>query len=342
MERGTLPELDRLEATLERLDHPLVHVQAIHTERHQGRDYPVHVITLGQPATPRHPIFMLMGGVHGLERIGTQVIISYMETLASRLRWDDQLLHLLSRAQIVLLPLFNPIGVLLHQRANARGVDLMRNAPPHGNPAVLPARLYRGQQLSPRLPYYRGRGLEPEVVALEQFCRETLFQASVLLTLDVHSGFGTRDQLWFPYAHTRRMFPRTAEIMALSRLLDEASPHHRYVIEPQARHYTVHGDLWDYLHALHTEERKDAVFLPLTLELASWGWIRKNPRQFLSRLGLFHPIKPHRVTRVLRRHLGLLDLLSRVTAAPNAWTGFDQAMRHTLEHEARREWPELE
>ena len=342
MERGTLPELERLESLLERLRHPLVHVRTIHTEHHQGRDYPIYTITLGRPAMAQQPTFLIMGGVHGLERIGTQVIIAYMETLASRLRWDQQLQHLLERVQLVLLPLFNPVGVLLHRRANARGVDLMRNAPVRTKARVLPPRLYQGQALSARLPYYRGKGVEPEVLALEQFFREVLFQASTLLTLDVHSGFGNRDQLWFPHAYSRRMFPQTAEMMALTQLLEEASPHHRYVIEPQSRQYTVHGDLWDYLHDLHNETRGDAVFLPLTLELASWGWIRKNPRQFVSRLGLFHPIKPHRVTRVLRRHLGLFDLLSRVTAAPDAWTGFDEAMRHTLEHEARRLWPELE
>lgn len=343
MERGTLPELQELEWILTELDHPLARVEVLHTERHRGRDYPVHVITLGGDRDPtRQPALLLMAGVHGLERIGSQVLLAYLRTLASRLRWDGQLEHLLGRSRIVLIPLFNPIGVLLHRRSNARGVDLMRNAPVDSRIEASPLSLYRGQTLSPRLPYYRGQGLEPELLALTSFCRERLFSDSPLIALDIHSGFGFKDQLWFPYAHSRRLFPETAEIMALLRLLDESHPNHCYVAEPQSRNYTVHGDLWDHLYQVHHAQLASSPFLPLTLELASWVWIRKNPRQFISKLGLFHPIKAHRVRRVLRRHLGLLDFLTHVTASPRGWTPLSEARRSVLELEARKRWPELE
>lgn len=341
MEFGTVPELDRLEQLLSESTHPLVSVQVIHTERYQGRDYPVHAVTLGGQSGPHVPTLLLMGGVHGLERIGSDVIIAYLQTLLARLRWDEQFQFLLSRMRLVLLPMLNPVGVMLHRRANARGVDLMRNAPTESDEPGMALALHRGQRWTPRLPYYRGRGLEPELSSLSRFFCEQLFSASTLVALDVHSGFGTRDQIWFPYARSRKIFPRVAEVMGLASILEQAHPHHRYVIEPQCRHYTVHGDLWDYLYDMHAERHTDRVFVPLTLELASWGWIRKNPRQFLSRLGLFHPIKPHRVTRVLRRHSGLFDFLSRVTAAPSAWARVDPATRHVLEHEARRTWPVL-
>jgi len=78
------------------------------------------------------------------------------------------------------------------------------------------------------------------------------------------------------------------------------------------------SDLWDHLH-----DRRRAVcggvLLPLTLEMGSWTWVRKNPAQILSSLGRFNPTKPHRHRRTLRRHLPLLDFLLHATAAHRAW-----------------------
>lgn len=337
-----MPELDRLQSLIASYAHPMMRVEILHQERYRGRDYPLHVITLGAPSEATAPTLFLMGGLHGLERIGSDVIIAYLQNLLSRLRWDESFLHLLQRMRIVMLPIFNPIGILQQRRANGRGVDLMRNAPVESAEPALATAVYRGQDLTPWLPYYRGNGLEPEIQALLGYCQRSLFHASPLVTLDVHSGFGGKDQIWFPYAHTRKVFPRMAEVMALASVLEEAQPHHRYVVEPQCQHYTVHGDLWDFLYHEHTREHPKQVFLPLTLELSSWGWIRKNPRQFMTPLGLFHPIKPHRVTRVLRRHLGLLDFLCRATAGSRAWADVSEAARHTLDHEAARKWPALE
>lgn len=341
MNLGSLPELDRLERLLDEHSHPLLQVDILHRERHAGRDFPLHLVTLGTP-DPEAPTFFLMGGLHGLERIGSDVVIAYLQNLLSRLRWDESFLHLLGRMRIVMLPIFNPVGMLQERRANSRGVDLMRNAPVESPVPALATAFYRGQVLSPRLPYYRGTGLEPEIVALLDYCRRDLFKADPLLTLDLHSGFGARDQIWFPFAHTRKIFPRVPEIMALSSILDEAQPHHRYVVEPQCLHYTAHGDLWDFLYREHGRSHADQTFIPLTLELSSWGWIRKNPRQFTSALGLFHPIKPHRISRALRQHIGLLDFMCRITAASGAWAQVEPAGRHALLHAAGRKWPILE
>jgi hypothetical protein len=59
--------------------------------------------------------------------------------------------------------------------------------------------------------------------------------------------------------------------------------------------------------------------LPLTLEMGSWNWVRKNPFQLFSSHGLFHPTKPHRVKRVLRSHLILFEFLLQATAAQAHW-----------------------
>ena len=57
----------------------------------------------------------------------------------------------------------------------------------------------------------------------------------------------------------------------------------------------------------------------MTLELGSWRWIRKNPRQLFSRLGMFNPVKAHRTERVLRRHTNFLDFLTRAAFASQRW-----------------------
>jgi hypothetical protein len=93
-----------------------------------------------------------------------------------------------------------------------------------------------------------------------------------------------------------------------------------YVIEPQSRQYLAHGDLWD-----HLAMRADAlrVFLPLTLEMGSWLWVKKNPRQFFSLRGLFNPLVEHREQRVLRRHWPLLDFIVRAAMSASRWLPAD-------------------
>ncbi|MDO9354483.1 MAG: hypothetical protein Q7T55_12360, partial [Solirubrobacteraceae bacterium] len=72
--------------------------------------------------------------------------------------------------------------------------------------------------------------------------------------------------------------------------------------------------------------------LPLTLEMGSWLWVRKNPRQLFSRHGLFNPMIEHRQKRVLRRHLVWLDFIARAAASHARWlpTGAERARQHEL------------
>ena len=80
----------------------------------------------------------------------------------------------------------------------------------------------------------------------------------------------------------------------------------------------VGGDLWDHLY-LRSGKRPDHVLLPLTLEMGSWIWVKKNPLQLLSLDGIFNPIIEHRRRRVLRRHAVLFDFLMRATASHSTW-----------------------
>src|SRR5665811_1642544 len=62
-----------------------------------------------------------------------------------------------------------------------------------------------------------------------------------------------------------------------------------------------------------------ATFLPLTLEMGSWLWVKKNPRQLFSRQGMFNPSVEHRLHRVLRGHTVWLDFLMRATCSHDNW-----------------------
>ena len=56
------------------------------------------------------PTLIITAGVHGLERIGTQVLLSYIEMLLSRVSWDVVIQKQLSEMNLVFLPIVNPGG----------------------------------------------------------------------------------------------------------------------------------------------------------------------------------------------------------------------------------------
>jgi hypothetical protein len=283
-----------------------------------GGTYPVHVITLGNPS-PEVPAVGYFGGVHGLERIGTGVVLAYLQSLVMRLQWDSTLHRQLESVRLVFMPIVNPGGMALGTRANPHGVDLMRNAPLDAQEAV--PFLVGGQRLSAGLPWYRGlknRPMEIESQAVCEVVRTELLNRDFSLSVDCHSGFGSSDRIWFPFAHKRAPIAHLAEIHALKTIFVQSNSHHRYTIEPQSLQYLAHGDLWDHLY-LQSCAQARGIFLPLTLEMGSWLWVRKNPRQLFSRHGIFNPLIEHRQQRVLRQHHLLLDFLSRAACGHRLW-----------------------
>jgi hypothetical protein len=299
-----------------------------------GRQFPVHVIAMGNtdPAAPAVGIF---GGVHGLERIGTELVLAAAASLLRCLQWDRLAVAMLQQLRVVFMPLVNPGGLWLGTRANPQGVDLMRNAPVDCTEGAAP--LLGGQRLSAGLPWYRGLAgapLQPEARALCSVVRAELLSHDFALALDCHSGFGLVDRLWFPWAHSRSPAPQLAETLAWKQLLDDTLVHHRYVVEPQCHQYLAHGDLWDHLLQQTTPGR---CLLPLTLEMGSWLWVKKNPRQAFTRQGLFNPVAVHRQHRVLRQHQALLDFAMRAALNHRHWCPTGVA-RQRLDRQARAMW----
>ncbi len=296
----------------------LVDVQTLCEIEVDDHHLPVNALSIGNPSTDV-PAVGFFGGVHGLERIGTQVVLGYLQSLIARLRWDGILHKQLESVRLIFIPMVNPGGFLKGTRANPNGVDLMRNSPVEAREKV--PRLLGGQRFSTRFPWYRGTAgdpMETEATALCDFVQRELLGRRFSMALDCHSGFGIADRIWFPYAHTAQPIAHLAEIYALGEILDQGHMHHRYVIEPQSKQYLTHGDLWDFLY-MRSLSRPANIFLPLTLEMGSWRWIKKNMGQMLSLDGLFNPMVTHRQQRVVRRHAGLLDFLTRAASGHALW-----------------------
>lgn len=327
-----LPELDQL-AELARRAGAQARLETLGWLPYADQRLPLQLLRLGTRAAEA-PALGLFGGVHGIERIGSAVVLAYLHSLVASLRWSGLTHSLLERVSLVFMPVVNPVGMLRGTRANVHGVDLMRNSPVEASEKV-PWPL-GGQRLSRRLPWYRGAALEPEAAALCQAVERHLIGRPFALALDCHSGYGHRDRLWFPFAGSKAAPPRLAETMALRELFLTSYPNHNYYdIEPQWLHYMTHGDLWDHLTLLHRDS--PGIFLSFTLEMGSWLWVRKNPLQLLHLTGLFNPVKPHRHQRVLRRHLILIDFLARAVESHALWLP-DVPRRDRLQQEARRLW----
>ena len=314
-----LPELVELQQML--AEAPTgVSVRVAHAIEVKDNVLPIHVVSLGNP-DPGLPAIGYFGGVHGLERIGTRVLLVYLRGLLQRMKWDTTLQRQLETLRMVFVPLANPGGMWLNTRCNPDGIDLMRNAPLDALERV--PFMLGGQRFSALLPWYRGAAgaaMASESRVLEQVVDAELGGRRFSLALDCHSGFGVRDRIWFPYAHTAHPFPHMAEVHALKTLFDQSYPVHNYVIEPQSRQYLAHGDLWDYFYLrTRADGGGGRVFLPLTLEMGSWLWVKKNPRQLFSLQGLFNPRPGHRLKRILRGHLLWLDFLARAACSWENW-----------------------
>ncbi|GAA6134762.1 M14 family metallopeptidase [Oceaniserpentilla sp. 4NH20-0058] len=279
---------------------------------------PIPLLTIGSPETSQTTL-LITASIHGVERIGTQALLAWLQSLLQRFRWDS-----LWRSQfeeevaLVIMPMVNPAGMYLNQRANGNGVDLNRHAPIEAEDPV--PFLLGGQRISNRLPWYRGKkagAVEIEFTVLESVIERFTQPNKPVLALDIHSGFGFRNQLWIPYAFRRQPISDVPLYMALKILWERNYPNHNYLFEPQSTAYLSHGDVWDYFHRKCQMEGK--LLMPLTLEMGSWNWIKKRPIQLLSFSGLFHPTVPHRHARVLRQHLGLMDFLLAATRNFEQW-----------------------
>lgn len=312
-----LPELVELERIL--LQAPEgVQVEVYNSFLEENIELPIYGIQLGS-RKPNQPRLLIVGGIHGIERIGSRVSIALLSTWLQRMSWEKSLLHSLQNMSITFIPIANPVGMFRNTRSNGNGVDLMRNSPIEADGKV--PFLIGGQRISRKLSWYRGiaNSMEKENQVLESIVSKLCQNSPLVISLDCHSGFGFKDRIWFPYAYRRRPMKGIAPLMALKLLWESAYPNHQYVFEPQSNHYMTHGDIWDHFYKQYSQPPDNHNFIPLTLEMGSWNWVKKKPSQLLSAEGLFNPMAEHRQQRTLRRHLPLLDFLRHATFSYENW-----------------------
>ena len=159
---------------------------------YKNETYPIYSLSLGS-TDPKAPVLGIFGGVHGLEKIGTRVVLSYLRSLAALLEWDQSLKILFKRFRLITIPIVNPVGMLLHYRSNGNGVDLMRNAPVEASHTPKWS-LVGGHRISPKLPWYRGQAnaaMELEIQALIDFVKRESFSIPTI--------FNARCSLWLWY-----------------------------------------------------------------------------------------------------------------------------------------------
>lgn len=336
--REALPELYELESLIEE-GQKVLRVSVAEHIPVDGMKLPIYALEMGS-RSPEAPTLALVGGIHGIERIGTQVILAYLKTLLRQREWDRELDQMLNSVRLLLIPIVNPGGMLKCSRANPNGVDLMRNAPVEAD-AKTPW-LVGGQRISSRLPWYRGRkqdGMERESQAIIDVISKTLFSQKTCIAMDCHSGFGIRDRVWFPWAKSHAPWPDAGNVYGLTQLFEHTYPHHDlYLFEPQSHSYTTHGDLWDYMYEGYRKANPAGTFLPLTLEMGSWLWVKKNPRLMFRYHSLFNPVLPHRLQRILRRHLTLFEFLLAAVSNADHWMPQTAGERDKLQQSAIARW----
>ena len=80
-----LPELAQLQQLIDTAP-PQLQVELLASIPHMAERLPLYGLQLGNRSASV-PAVVLVGGIHGLERIGTQVVLAYLQTLLNRLPW---------------------------------------------------------------------------------------------------------------------------------------------------------------------------------------------------------------------------------------------------------------
>ena len=124
-------ELQVLESLIEKIDsNPIANLRTHRVASVEWNNliFPIDAIEIGSESLT-DPCIGFFSGVHGVERIGAQVVLAFLESIVERLHWDESLQGLLAHTKLVFMPIINPMGIFQQSRCNGNDVDLMRNAP---------------------------------------------------------------------------------------------------------------------------------------------------------------------------------------------------------------------
>lgn len=277
------------------------------TPDRNGARWPIYLLEIGRPGALKKHAVTLVSGVHGLETIGIRIHLDILKSLINpKSKFYSPDLQA-GKFGIYSIPIMNPAGVARLTRANARGIDLNRNS---GIRAEKPLPFFGGHSLSALLPYYRGKTRQRESRALFRFLYEHVWRRrkKIHMALDIHSGYGADNFIWWPYAFSDREVFQEKAFTSIADALKEKHPAYRF--EPMAASYQMHGDLWDYAllefeKLQRKNQKKKSLFLPYTFEIGTWQEIKKDPRRLFNRQKIFNP-PPESRKAYLKDHRQLL------------------------------------
>ncbi|TGL20513.1 DUF2817 domain-containing protein [Leptospira bourretii] len=290
------------------------------TKTEVGFRFPIYVLEIGKESAIKRNVAGLVAGVHGLETIGIRVLLDFLDDLFARK--TSELYREIKDGElgIVCIPILNPGGVAMKRRSNPNGVDLMRNS---GVEAVKAPFFFGGHKISNVFPYYRGNILQAESRVLDRFYSEYFLPAknTMIPVIDIHSGFGAVDHVWWPYAGTHDQCVDESLFQKIANHLTTRLNHILYRFGPQSETYTTHGDLWDRLYNEFQKTKelsptKDSRFLPLTLEIGTWSDIQLDPWKVFRKRGIFNPARESKKESIISHRKFLTDVLRLAKMKP--------------------------
>ncbi|TGL40390.1 M14 family zinc carboxypeptidase [Leptospira perdikensis] len=290
------------------------------TKTAEGFRFPIYVLEIGKEKAIKRNVAGLVAGVHGLETIGIRVLLDFLDDLFARKTSDLYKEIRDGELGIVCIPILNPGGVAMKRRSNPGGVDLMRNS---GVEAVKAPFFFGGHKISNLFPYYRGNVLQSESKVLDRFYAEYLLPAEnkMIPVIDIHSGFGAVDHVWWPYAGTHEQCADETLFQNIANYLTTKFNHILYRFGPQSETYTTHGDLWDRLYNEYQKIKPDtdingSRFLPLTLEIGTWSDIQLDPWKIFRKRGIFNPTRELKQESIISHRKFLTDVLRLAKIKP--------------------------
>jgi carboxypeptidase T len=237
-----------------------------------GKSYlqrPIEVIRISS-SDKDVPRVLFVGGIHGLEKVGVEMVIRLMDRLLEGHGTDQRITTMLEQRQVWLVPVLNPDGYATSRRKNARGVDLNRNfAVGFSSP---------GSASRWRLwPFYAGPSpySEPETRAIKDLTARVPFS----IALSFHSFGGLIN---FPYGHTRTPAKDNKLFRAISQEMRKRQPHEKYAARQLSWLYKPKGSLEDDLY----EHGGTLAFL---IEMMRWFPRLMRPTVFWRRFSWFNP-----------------------------------------------------
>ncbi len=306
-ENKEAPELVQLKR-LEKMFGDIIIMEKLGEVEHKGYRSQIDAFFISHKPRPELPTIAFFSCFHGVEWIGSRVLVNFIEHLIREITWDEDIKNITEKVNICGIPIVNPIGKIEHYRSNGNGIDLMRNSPVKAKKAIP---LLGGQRFSRHLPWYMGKGLEKENEIVIKFLDQYVFPSDFKMSIDIHSAFLRDSRIWIPYASGKELPAKEAEVfLQVKKMLNSIYKYNPYRYEKQESIYKTNGDFWDYNFDRHNELHK-GTYLPLTLEISSWSWSLRNIFRRWSMEALFNPFNIKDSNSEYIKHIMVFDFLIR-------------------------------